>query len=151
LTFKPSDIDNHPEYTYRMTSELYKKNLRISKYDDKVTLTQNNGSMERIVLRPICTPNCHYYALKSAEAGERYVHMPETAGETVRVQTRVEKNALVDLIKTNNRPVDQIHFTNFQQVVFQGVYFTFLMANEEKKLETTHCFVKDALFNLHVE
>lgn len=96
LIFKPSDIDERPEYTYRIMSRKTRTNLRIPKYDDEVGLTESDGSMERIVLRPICNPDCEgFYALKSAESGERYVRMSRTAGHAVKVQTRVGENELI--------------------------------------------------------
>jgi len=60
LIFKPSQIDDRPEYTYRMNSRKYKTNLRIPKYGDEVGLTNSNGSVERIVIRPICNPDCYW-------------------------------------------------------------------------------------------
>jgi len=102
LIFKPSDIyTKYPEYTYRIKS-TYNTNIRIYKNADEVDLTKNNGSMERIVLRPLCTPECGLYALKSAESGERYVRMPKGVGELIDVQTRVGTNEVIRIYEQND-------------------------------------------------
>jgi len=100
LIFKPSDIyTKYPEYTYRITTQSYNLNLRIYKNENIVDLTTNKGSMERIVLRPLCTPECGLYALKSAESGERYVRIPKGDGDRVDVQTRVGTHEVIRIIK----------------------------------------------------
>jgi len=136
LTFKPSQIDDYPEETYRMKSRLYETNLRIPKYGNEVGLTKKNGSMERIVIRPVCNPNCGRYALKSAESGERYVRLPNSAGETVGVQTRVGKNELMRPLRLNNKH-DIGVFEQGEPVVFMGAYQTFMSANDGEELKTT--------------
>jgi len=101
LIFKPSDIyTKYPEYTYRIKS-TYNTNIRIYKNADEVDLTKNNGSMERIVLRPLCTPECGLYALKSAESGERYVRFPR-GFERIDVQTRVGTNEVIRIYERND-------------------------------------------------
>jgi len=153
LIFKPSQIDDRPEYTYRMNSRKYKTNLRIPKYGDEVGLTNSNGSAERIVIRPICNPDCYWYALKSAEFGERYVSMPKKSQETVGLQTRVGKNELMRIDKLSyvfdeqcNKHYDRDTgvFEQGGQVIFKGAYngdYHTYMAADGETLKTTQKFM----------
>lgn len=153
LIFKPSDIyTKFPQHTYRITSDLYKTNLRIPKYDDEVGMTTSNGSMERIVLRPICNPNCGKYALKSAESGERYVRMPKGYWETVGVQTRVGKNELINVID-KSKVLTGYTWTSFRQVLFMGEYDMLMSVDYDggEELKTSTCLGPYVIFNLYME
>jgi len=128
LIFKPSDIyTKYPEYTYRIKSK-YNTNISIRKKADDVDLTKSNGSMERIVLRPLCTPECGLYALKSAESGERYVRMPKGNDELIDVQTRVGTNEVIRIVERYNVLYANLNppgpgefsYVNFQSYAYNG-------------------------------